>query len=171
MSEAARTPDGRHVVVDGRRWRASDPAIPEALRASLVNELMAARRAVATARGDDTALAAARARVGDAKHALGERGRAWWEPWDPDAGAQRIGAAVRTLLRARDASSSICPSEAARVVGDEGWRDRMDAVREVAARMAGDGHTVTTQGGEPVDTTSATGPIRLARGPRFPHPP
>ena len=30
--EVERTPDGRFIVVGGRRWRASDPSIPDALR-------------------------------------------------------------------------------------------------------------------------------------------
>ena len=34
--EPDRTPDGRYVVIDGRRWRASDPALPEARRKALV---------------------------------------------------------------------------------------------------------------------------------------
>lgn len=34
-------------MVGGRRWRASDPSIPEALRQELVDELMGARRALA----------------------------------------------------------------------------------------------------------------------------
>lgn len=38
-----RTPDGRYVVVSGRRWRASDPSIPDPLRQQLVDVLMAAR--------------------------------------------------------------------------------------------------------------------------------
>ncbi len=29
------TDDGRYVVIDGRRWRATDPAIPEARRDEL----------------------------------------------------------------------------------------------------------------------------------------
>ena len=62
-----RTADGRYLVVDGRRWRVGDPDIPEALRAELVAELMAARR---TRQRD---------RVQDAKVALGERGEPWWE--------------------------------------------------------------------------------------------
>ncbi|WP_258934323.1 hypothetical protein [Nesterenkonia pannonica] len=48
MGEPERTEDGRHIVVDGRRWRASDPSIPEKLRSELVKELMAARRLVKT---------------------------------------------------------------------------------------------------------------------------
>ena len=68
MAEPERTPDGRYIVVDGRRWRATDPSIPEALAAELRSELMAARRAVGAREPD------ARARVQDAKVALGERG-------------------------------------------------------------------------------------------------
>ena len=77
-----RTPDGRYIVVDGRRWRASDPRLPEARRQELVDELMAARRAVAAAKRaeDSAAERAARDRVHAAKVALGERGKPWWEP-------------------------------------------------------------------------------------------
>jgi uncharacterized protein len=77
-----RTPDGRYVVVDGRRWRASDPRLPEERRQELVAALMDARRAVGAAkrRGDAEAERAARDRVHAAKVALGERGQPWWEP-------------------------------------------------------------------------------------------
>lgn len=77
-----RTPDGRYIVVDGRRWRASDPRLPEERRQELINELMDARRAVAAAKraSDEEAERAARARVHAAKVALGERGKPWWEP-------------------------------------------------------------------------------------------
>ena len=76
-----KTPDGRYVIIDGRRWRATDPSVPEERRQELVNELMAARRAVGAAkRADDPAAEkAARARVHAAKVALGERGEPWWE--------------------------------------------------------------------------------------------
>jgi uncharacterized protein len=76
-----RTPDGRYVVVDGRRWRATDPDIPEDVAAALRRELMAARRAVGAAlrAADADAERAARARVQAAKTALGERGTPWWE--------------------------------------------------------------------------------------------
>jgi hypothetical protein len=74
------TPDGRYVVVNGRRWRASDPRLPDGRRLELVRELMAARRAVGKAkRGtDETAERRARDRVHAAKVALGERGKPWW---------------------------------------------------------------------------------------------
>lgn len=76
-----RTPDGHYIVIDGRRWRATDPGLPEARRRALVSELMSARSAVGHAKrkGDATAERAARDRVHAAKVALGERGPKWWE--------------------------------------------------------------------------------------------
>ena len=80
------TPDGRYIVVRGRLWRRSDPALPEARRAALTRELMSARRAkgVAMRAGDLAAKEAARARVEAAKVALGERGPPWWTDGAPD---------------------------------------------------------------------------------------
>jgi hypothetical protein len=43
------TTDGRWIVVAGRRWRATDPAIPERDASRLRRRLMAARRDVGTA--------------------------------------------------------------------------------------------------------------------------
>ena len=45
---------------------------------------MAARRAVRVAKGDAAAVAEARARVDEAKRALGERGPVWWDDGAPD---------------------------------------------------------------------------------------
>ena len=47
------------IEIDGRRWRATDPAIPEPFRKELVDELMRARRAVGIVgkAGDDELLA------------------------------------------------------------------------------------------------------------------
>jgi hypothetical protein len=80
-----RTPDGRWVVVHGRRWRAADPELPDDVRAELQHHLGRARAAVRTARsaGDDEAVREARSRVGLAKHGLGERGQPWWEQDGP----------------------------------------------------------------------------------------
>ena len=84
--EPEKTPDGRYVIIDGRRWRASDPNLPEERRQELVRELMKARRDVGAAlkARDEAAEAEARARVHAAKVALGERGPKWWEK-DPPA--------------------------------------------------------------------------------------
>lgn len=151
------TPDGHHIIVNGRRWRATDPTIPDNLRQELVDELMAARRDVRT----DPATA--RPRVSDAKHALGERGYAWWEqPSDADRDV-RISSTIRALLRHRD-GRTICPSDVARVIGgaDEQWRALMPDVRRVAATMAAAGEVVVTQKGEAVDVSTARGPVRIA---------
>ncbi len=154
MAEPERTEDGRYIVVDGRRWRASDPTIPDALRAELVAELMDARRLVRT----DPATA--RPRVQDAKVALGERGEPWWEPTE-EGRRVRLAASIRALLRHRD-GSTICPSDAARVVGGEGWRDLMGLAREVAGELAANGQIRVQQKGVDVDPATAKGPIRLA---------
>ena len=73
-----RTADGRYIVVDGRKWRATDPELPEETAALLRSHLGRARSAVRTA-GDDGAQRAARDRVQLAKEGLGERGDAWWD--------------------------------------------------------------------------------------------
>ncbi|MGJ7902530.1 hypothetical protein [Lysobacter sp. 1R34A] len=78
-----RTPDGRYLVVNERLWRATNPHLSPEQRETLVQELMAARRAVRAAIDDD-ALRAARARVHAAKVALGERGSVWWQDGSPD---------------------------------------------------------------------------------------
>lgn len=154
--------DERYIEIDGRRWRRSDPAIPDALNSELVGELMSARRAVKAAKNDadDDALAAARRRVDDAKVALGERGRPWWEPPDEAALRQRLAAAIRALLRRRGTGKTICPSDAARVAGGENWRDAMEAARQVARRLADEGWLEIVRRGERVEP-STRGPIRL----------
>lgn len=160
------TADEEHTfVVDGRRWRRSDPGIPETLRAELVAELMDARRAVGAAgrRGDGPAQQAARNRVNDAKVALGERGAAWWEEPSTDERAARIVATARALLRHR-APGTICPSDVARVIGGEAWRTQLSAVR--SATLAAGDQLEVRQRGEPVtDPKSVRGPIRLALRP------
>ncbi len=155
--EVERTPDGHHIVVDGRRWRASDTSIPDALRAELVAELMRARRLVQT-RGD-----AARPMVDDAKVALGERGEPWWEEPTDGGRRARLAATIRAMLRHRD-GTTICPSDAARVVGGTQWRDIVPLAREVAHDLVGQDVVVVQQKGQPVDVREARGPVRIARG-------
>ena len=84
--EPEKTGDGHYVIIDGRRWRATDPSIPEERRRELVSELMSARRAVGAAKraGDEKAEKEARQRVHEAKVALGERGEPWWEKDQPE---------------------------------------------------------------------------------------
>lgn len=156
------TPDGHHLVIDGRRWRASDPSIPDTFRAELVAELMTARRL-----GQDGP-ATARPRVHDAKVALGERGRPWWEVGDDHDRQARVEAVIRCLLR-HGGGGSICPSDVARTVGGSSWRDLMAEVRAVVWRLAGEDVVLVTQGGRTVGPASK-GPIRVVPGPAFPLP-
>jgi hypothetical protein len=78
------TEDGHHVVIKGRKWRATDPAIPEDRAAELRSILMAWRRDV---RATDGA-AESRAGVQASKVALGERGTPWWEQTDEERRAR-----------------------------------------------------------------------------------
>ena len=86
--EVEHTADGRWIVVDGRRWRTADPALPDDVRARLLHHLGVGRSGVRAARGDDAAVAAARATVQLAKTGLGERGTAWWEQTDDERRAR-----------------------------------------------------------------------------------
>ena len=81
------TPDGRYVTIDGRRWRATDPAIPDERRSELTRVLMAWRREVRRTRGTGDE-SASRAGVHAAKVALGERGTPWWEQSDVEREAR-----------------------------------------------------------------------------------
>ncbi len=80
------TPDGRYFVVRGRLWRLPNPGLDEATRGELVSQLMAARRAVRTAKlsANLESEATAHKAVDDTKRALGERGPVWWEDGSPD---------------------------------------------------------------------------------------
>lgn len=78
------SPDGRYFIAAGRLWRSTNPAIPEAKRQELVDELMDARRAVKDAKAGKGDMKAARAAVDAAKVALGERGPVWWGDGAPD---------------------------------------------------------------------------------------
>lgn len=85
--------DERWMLLNGRRWRRTDPCLPPELVAALKSQLGKGRSAVRTAKGDDSRIAEARRRVGIAKHGLGERGPYWWD--EPEA--DRIARAEKAL--------------------------------------------------------------------------
>lgn len=88
MADPPITEDGHHIVVDGRKWRATDPSIPDGRRAELTRILMAWRREVRRTKGTDEERTA-RAGVQAAKVALGERGTPpWWEQTDAERRAR-----------------------------------------------------------------------------------
>jgi hypothetical protein len=70
---------------------------------------------------------------------------------------------IDELLDARALTSSICPSDAARAVGGEEWRDLMEPARRAARRMMARGEVEITQGGNVIDPSTAKGPIRIRR--------
>ncbi len=79
--------------------------------------------------------------------------------------ANQVRQGVVDKLAVRAPEFSICPSEVARELGGDTWRELMPCVRETAAQMAREGTIVATQGDAVVDAEGAKGPIRLRRGP------
>ena len=181
------TPDGRYFVVKGRLWRCSNPLLAEPLRASLVQALMKARRAVRDGKraNDPEAVKEARALVEEAKVALGERGPVWWSdgsadynrrlvkntpyqswwtslPEAEEPSVQAIREEIARFAELRTSKKSFCPSEVARALA-ENWRPLMPLVREVAAEEVRAGRIVVLQKGEPVNIEQARGPIRLRK--------
>jgi hypothetical protein len=75
----------------------------------------------------------------------------------------RLEQAIRGLLNTRSRDASICPSEAARLVGGEQWRTLMEPARMAARRLVLQEEVEITQGGRVVDPSRAKGPIRIRR--------
>lgn len=76
---------------------------------------------------------------------------------------RRLEQVIDRLLDGRRPGASICPSDAARDLDPEGWRDLMPAARAAAGRMAAEGSVEVTQGGAVVDVAAARGPVRIRR--------
>ena len=75
----------------------------------------------------------------------------------------QLEATILDLLSRRAGSSTICPSEAARAVSPDGWRELMEPARRAARRLVAAGEAEITQGGKVVDPSTAKGPIRIRR--------
>jgi len=101
---------------------------------------------------------------------------AWADDWDDvkycsDACRRRrvtptdrdLEQSILALLDKRAPQATICPSDAARAVGGEEWRDLMEPARRAARRLVADGAVDITQGGRIVDPSTARGPIRIRR--------
>lgn len=70
--------------------------------------------------------------------------------------------AILRMARERGATRSICPSDAARAVGGDRWRDLMDEARDAARDLARAGEVEITQKGEVVDPDATwRGPVRI----------
>lgn len=81
---------------------------------------------------------------------------------------QRLKSAMRALARDRGPGSSRCPSDAARAVGGEHWRDLMLEARGVARELAHSGAVELTQRGRVVDPDGDwCGTIRVRSAARY----
>jgi hypothetical protein len=100
--------------------------------------------------------------------------RKWARDWDEvrfcsDACRRRkvrpvdreLEAAIIELLGRRAAGATICPSEVAKAVGGDDWRDLMEPARAAARRLVVAGEVEITQRGRVVDPSTAKGPIRV----------
>jgi len=76
---------------------------------------------------------------------------------------EKLEAKILDLLGQRAATATICPSEAARAVDPEDWRDLMEPARKAARRLVARGEVEITQRGSVVDPSTAKGPIRIRR--------
>ena len=75
---------------------------------------------------------------------------------------QRLRAVILDLARERGPAKTICPSDAARRVGGDDWRDLMDDARDVARDLARSGDVEISQRGEVLDPDATWhGPIRI----------
>ncbi len=81
-------------------------------------------------------------------------------------------AAILELLTERGRDKTICPSEAAKLVGGgacgtgdkatrQAWEALMEPARAAARRLAAANKILITQHGNPIDPSTAKGPIRL----------
>lgn len=71
-------------------------------------------------------------------------------------------AAILSLARERGPDKTICPSDAARAVGGQQWRDLMDDARAEARALARRGEVEISQRGEVLDPDAQwRGPVRI----------
>jgi hypothetical protein len=110
------------------------------------------------------------------------RAFAWRKEWERDWGVMKycsdacrgrksgeadatLEAAILELLAERDAGKTICPSDAAKLVGGtearRDWEGLMEAARAAARRLVKAGRIVIVQNGRVVDGDTARGAIRL----------
>lgn len=84
---------------------------------------------------------------------------------DKQSLSSAIRARVLELTRARGPEKSICPSEVARSLDPDRWRDLLHEVRVVSQALVDEGLLEATQRGRVVDLPTARGPVRLRMRP------
>ncbi|MEB3212953.1 MAG: DUF3253 domain-containing protein [Leptolyngbyaceae bacterium] len=74
--------------------------------------------------------------------------------------AEAIRQAILEKVAQRGTMKSICPSEVARDIGGEGWRQLMPAIRQIGTALADEGKIVVLQKGAIANPRQVKGPIR-----------
>lgn len=74
---------------------------------------------------------------------------------------EEIATTILSTATHRGAEKSTCPSEIARMLFPDNWRNHMQDVREVATDLHKKGSVVITQKGVPVDVEHMKGPVRI----------
>ena len=78
------------------------------------------------------------------------------------ASALQAEQAILTLVAERGPTKSICPSEAARLIGGENWHAELTLIRRVAVQLAAGGKIDILRKGKPgADASGVKGVIRL----------
>jgi hypothetical protein len=78
------------------------------------------------------------------------------------AGGDDLRSTILRMARERGPAKTICPSDAARALGGDRWRDLMDSARATARELARAGEVDITQKGEVLDPDATwRGPIRI----------
>jgi len=68
---------------------------------------------------------------------------------------------ILTVATRRGPEKSTCPSEIARLLYPDNWRDHMKNVVDVAIGLHNEGKVVITQKGIAIDVNHIKGPIRI----------
>lgn len=83
-------------------------------------------------------------------------------PAEPDGGLpDEARQAILGLLERRRPDASICPSEAARLIAPDGWREAMPQVHDAVDRLTAAGEISLTWKGKAMDRRE--GPYRIAK--------
>jgi hypothetical protein len=74
---------------------------------------------------------------------------------------QIIAARILMVAEQRGSDKSTCPSEIARMLFPNDWREHMRTIMEVAIDLSIDGKILITQKGKAIDVGKIKGPVRI----------
>jgi len=73
----------------------------------------------------------------------------------------QISKAILEVAKNRGSGKTTCPSEIARMLFPENWREEMEQVRDIAVSLQLQGRIVLTQRGKAIGPDKIKGPIRI----------